>query len=67
MQFSWGKSMEINIKAPKTAKLHCSNWTSLEADRKEDTIQIGKGIVQEITLSFREHAAYFKTYSILLY
>lgn len=45
MQFSWGKSMEINIKAPKTAKLHCSNWTSLEADHKEDTIQIGKGIV----------------------
>lgn len=44
MQFSWEKSMEINVKAPKTTKLHSANWTSLEedCDCKDDTVQMGK-------------------------
>lgn len=62
--------MEINIKAPKIAKLHSANWTSLKADwdSKEDTIQIGNGMVQGIILSFTEHAMYiFHKHIILCY
>lgn len=42
MQFSWEKSMEINIKAPKTVKLH--PWQQTK-NYKEATIQMEEGTI----------------------